>query len=132
MRQPQLEKVIRPEDSKLRLPWWGVLCVILGALPVLFLFDHFGRFDLARPSLTSVAMIAIVIALRWKWRGQVWFWSTVAVFAALHLLLILLVPWSTSWIPAAVIIPIGMADLFVMLWVLFVVAKLMDRSKVSV
>ncbi len=132
MRQPQLEKVIWPEDRKLRLPWWGVLCVILGALPVLFLFDHFGRFDLARPSLTSVAIIAIVIALRWQWRGQVWFWSTVAVFAALHLLLILLVPWSTRWIPAAVIIPIGMADMFVMLWVLFVVAKLMDRSKVSV
>jgi hypothetical protein len=44
-------------------------------------------------------MVAVAIALRWKLRQQVWFWITMTILAALHLPLILLVPWSTKWIP---------------------------------
>jgi hypothetical protein len=31
---------------RLRLPWWGVLCAIIGGLPIVWLFDHFGKFNL--------------------------------------------------------------------------------------
>ena len=40
--------------------------IILGGLPVLILFDHFGKFNLARPTLTSAVIVVITIALRWK------------------------------------------------------------------
>ena len=113
----------------MRLPWWGVLCVIFGALPLLFLFDHFRKLALARPTLTSAAMVTIAIALRWKLRRHVWFWITMAVIAALHVPLILFVPWTTKWVPAFVIIPIGMADLYVTLWILSVVGNFMERPK---
>ena len=109
----------------MRLPWWGVLCVIVGALGVLIFFDHFGQLALARPTMISAAMVVIAIAMRWKLKRHVWFWITMIIFAALHVPLILFVPWTTKWVPALAIIPIGMADLYLMLWVLSVVGKFM-------
>ena len=107
----------------MRLPWWAVLCGIVGVIPMFFLFDHFGKLGLARVTLTSVAMISIAVAMRWHLRRHVWFWSTMAVFAGLHVLVILFVPWTTKWVPAIVVIPIGIADLYAMLTVLPVVGK---------
>jgi len=66
--------------------------------------------------------------MRWKLKGRVWFWVTVAFLAALHVPLILLIPWNTKWIPVLVIIPIGIADLYAMLWVVSVVARYMGES----
>ena len=124
-------KVITKEDRQMRLPWWGVLCVMLGSLPLCLLFVYFGRFDLARPTLISVAIVAITIAMRWKLRRHVWFWGTMIILAALHVPLILFVPWTTKWVPALVTIPIGLADSYVMLWVLSVVGKFMEGPKPS-
>ena len=128
---PSIDKVLTAEDRKMRLQWWGVLCVILGALGVLIFFDHFGQLALARPTMISAAMVAIAIAMRWKLKRHAWFWITMIGFAALHVPLILFVPWTTRWVPALAIIPIGIADLFIMLWVLSVVGKLMERPKSS-
>ena len=124
-------KVITKEDRQMRLPWWGVLCVMIGSLPLYLLFVYFGRFDLARPTLVSLAMVAIAVAMRWKLRRHAWFWGTMVILGALHLPLILFVPWTTRWIPAFVIIPIGIADLYVMLWVVSVVGKFMGGPKTS-
>jgi hypothetical protein len=124
-------KVITKEDRQMRLPWWGVLCVMIGSLPLYLLFVYFGRFDLARPTLVSLAMVAIAVAMRWKLRRHAWFWGTMVILGALHLPLILFVPWATRWIPAFVIIPIGIADLYVMLWVVSVVGKFMGGPKTS-
>jgi hypothetical protein len=52
------------------------------------------------------------------------------VIAALHVPLILFVPWTTKWIPAIVIIPIGPADLYAMLAILSVVGKLTESPKI--
>jgi hypothetical protein len=115
----------------MRLPWWGVLCGIIGSALVAWLFDHLGRFDLARPALYSVAMVGVAIAVKWKLRGHLWFWITMTVIAALHVPLILFVHWSTKWVPAIVIIPIGIADLYAMLAILSIVGKLVERPKTS-
>ena len=127
----RLDKVITAEDKKMRLPWWGVLCIILGGLPLMYLFDHFGEEALARPTLYSAGMVGIAIAMRWKLRRHVWFWITMALIAALHVPLILFVPWTTKWVPAIVIIPIGIADLYLMLAILSVVGKFVERPKTS-
>jgi len=55
----------------MRLPWWGLLCVGVGAFSISFLFDHFGKFALVHPSLMSVLVVAFAIALRWKLRHHV-------------------------------------------------------------
>ena len=127
----QLNKIITEEDRKVRLPWWGVLCIILGGLPLMYLFDHFGEEALARPTLYSAGMVAIAIAMRWKLRRHVWFWITLTILAALHVPLILVVPWTTKWVPAIVIIPIGIVDLYVMLAILALVGELVEGPKAA-
>ena len=113
----------------MRLPWWGLLCIIAGGLPLIFLFDYFGKFALARPALDSIAMVTLAIAMRWKLRCHVWFWITITVIVALHVLLIVFVPWTTEWVPAIVIIPIGIADLFAMLAIVSFVGKFVEGPK---
>jgi len=76
-------------------------------------------------------MVAVAIVLRWKFRRHVWFWITITLLGALHLPLILFVPWTTKWIPAIVIAPFAMADLYVMLWVLSVVRKSMEGAQTA-
>ena len=129
------DRIVTKEDRRMRLPWWGVLCVGLGAFLLFFLFDHFGKFAFARPTLYAVSVIVITIAMRWKLKEQAWFWITMASLSALHILLILLVPWTSKWIPALVVIPIGIADSYAMLWVILFVGKLVgqpnDSHKIS-
>ena len=98
-------------------------CFMIGCALIALLLDYFGKFDIARPILYSTGMLFAVIVLRWKLRRNLWFWITMAVIAALHVPLILFVPWTTKWVPAAVIIPIGIADLYLMLAILYVVGE---------
>lgn len=97
----------------------------------MYLFDHFGEEALARPTLYSAGMVAIAIAMRWKLRRHVWFWITLTILAALHVPLILVVPWTTKWVPAIVIIPIGIVDLYVMLAILALVGELVEGPKAA-
>jgi hypothetical protein len=128
---PSVKKVITKEDKQLRLPWWGVLCVIAGTILFGLLFLKFGRLDLARPSLITAAIMVLAIIMRWKLKRHVWFWITMVILAALHVPLILFVPWTTRWIPAFVTIPIGIADLYLVLWVLSTVGKFMGDHKTN-
>jgi hypothetical protein len=124
-----MQPIIAQEDKQMRLTWWGVLCVVAGTVFLGLLFISIGRFDLARPSIVSVATVALAIIMRGNLRTHLWFWITMIVLAALHLPLILFTPWTTKWIPAIVIAPIGIADLYLMLWVLSVVGKFMGKQK---
>jgi hypothetical protein len=119
------------EKKPRTLPWWGVACVIIGAVPILFLFDRLGRFDLARPTLYSAGMLGAAVAMKWKLRRHVWFWIAVILIAALHVPLILFVPWTTKWVPAIVIVPIAVADLYATLGILSIVEKLLERLTAS-
>ena len=78
-----------------------------------------------------MAMLGVTIAIKWKLRRRLWFWITMIVIVALHLLLILFIPWTTRWVPAIVIIPIGIADLYAMLWIILVVGKFMEGPKTT-
>jgi hypothetical protein len=117
--------------KKMWLPWWGVLCVILGAMPVGWLFDHLGRFNLAMPTMSSIAVLGLAIAVKWRLRHELWFWITMTVIAALHILLILLVPWPTKWVPAAVFAGFSSVDLYGMLAIIDVVGKFLERPEIS-
>jgi hypothetical protein len=110
----------------MRLPLWGYIFIPVGAFLLFALFDHFGKLALARPTLFSISIIIIAVAMRWKLKGRVWFWITMAFLAALHVPLILFIPWTTQWIPVLALIPVGIADLYAMLWVLSVVGKRME------
>ena len=117
--------------KKLRLPWWAVLCLLIGGMPIPWLFDHFGRLDMMLPTWNSIAVLGLAIAVKWKLRWHVWFWITVTILAALHVSLILFVPWTTKWVPAIAIAGIDSVGLIVMLAILSVVGKFMEVPKAS-
>jgi hypothetical protein len=115
--------------KKLRLPWWGVLCGIIGSFLCAWLFDNFGKLELVLPTLNSIAVLGFMLVLKRKlWRHS-WFWGIMAVIASLHVPLILFVPWSTKWVPALAIAVIDSLDFCLILWILAVVGKFMDGSK---
>jgi hypothetical protein len=119
------------EAKKMRLPWWAVLCIIIGALPIYWLFDHFGRLNIALPILNVVAVLGFMLALKRKLWPHTWFWITMAVIALLHIPLILFIPWGTRWVPALAIAGIDSLDFCLILWILSVVGKLMNGSKAT-
>lgn len=113
----------------MRLPWWAVLCLIIGSLPIYWLFDHFGRLNIALPTLNCIAVLGFLIALKWKLRRCAWFWIIMTIIATLHVPLILLVPWTSKWVPAIAIALIDSVDFCVVLTVLSVVGKFMEEPK---
>jgi len=117
------------KKKAMTLPWWGVLCVIIGSMALSLVFYRFGRFDLVRPTEICAIVLGFAIVMRWKLRRHLWFWITMTVIAALHVPLILLVPWTTRWVPAFVITPIAIGDLFAILVILKLIGKFADRLK---
>jgi hypothetical protein len=101
--------------QKLRLPWWGVWCCLLPALPFFIFLDHRGRLDLALPILASFATIALVIMLKRQLAKHAWFWVLILLFSGLHVALIWLVPWPTRWVFPLISAGIASADFCVLL-----------------
>ena len=110
--------------KKVCLPWWGVLCLLIGGMPLPWLLERFGRPNLMMPMWNSVAVLALIFALKRGLYRQTWFWLTMAVIAVLHVALVLFVPWTRLWVPALVIACIDSVDFCMMLWTLSVVRRL--------
>jgi hypothetical protein len=106
------------------LSWKGGLAVVCGTLLIELTSLYFGKRALALPTIVSIIILASAGSMKWQLRRHVWFWMTMIVFAAIHGTLILSVHWTADWVPAVVIIPIGIADLYVMLTIIDVVGKL--------
>src|SRR3954471_691771 len=86
--------------KKVRLSWRGVLGVFILSLLVGGLFNYWGRFDLTLPVLGSVGAIGFVITVKQEMWAYRWFWTAMITLAALHVLLIVLIPWTTNRVPA--------------------------------
>jgi len=109
---------------KVRLPWWGVVCVGFGALPVYWLFDHLGRSNLGLPAAVATAVLGFTIDLKRNLGRRTWFWITITILTGVHVALLVLVPWPDKWIPAAVFAAIGSFDLVAMLVIIDAVGRL--------
>ncbi len=117
------------EAKKIRIPWWGVLLWMAACGLIDWLLISLGRFDLSLPALNSIAVVGFTIALKRKLGRHAWFWGTMAVLAALHIPLVLFVPWTSRWVPALAIAVIDSADFCVMIWIISVVGKLMEGPR---
>jgi hypothetical protein len=120
--------VAAAKKIRLRLPWWGIVSAIIVGLPLLWLFDHAGRFNLFLPTFNSVAVLAFAIAVKKNLTRHVWFWVTMSVLAVLHIPLILFVPWTTKWVPAIAIAALDSGDLIVILSIVSVIGKFMESG----
>ena len=107
------------------------MCLGIGSFLAAWLFDHLGRLDLELPTFNCLLVLGFTVAVKWKLRRHTWFWGTMAILAALHVPLILFVPWTTKWVPALVIAAIDSGYLIVMLAILSVVGKFVEGPKTS-
>ena len=127
--EKEVKKDVKTATKIQRLPWWGVLCLAVGSVPIFWLFDNFGRLDVALPVLNGIAVLGVAIAVKWKQRRRAWFWITMAVIVVLHGLAILYIPWTTRWVPATEIAGIFSIDLFVVFVILAIVEHFLERRK---
>ena len=117
------------EAKKLHLSWQTRLLIFLIGAPSVFLFAVYGRLELAMPLMIIIGMHGLVIFFKWKLRRQPWFWIAMTVSAALHVPLILFVPWTKRWVPVLAITVGATADFFLILWILLVIGKILGRPK---
>jgi chromate transport protein ChrA len=117
--------------KKMHLPRWAILPGIIIAFLCSWLFDYFGKLSMVLPVLNCIGVFGFLIALKWKLRKRTWFWGIMIFIAALHVPLILLIPWTTQWVPALAIAVIDSADFCVIVWVLAAVGKFMEEPSAS-
>jgi hypothetical protein len=108
-----------------------VLCGIIGSFLCAWLFDNFGKLELVLPTLNSIAVLGFMLVLKRKLWPRPGFWIIMAVLAALHVPLVLFVPWTTRWVPAPAIAVIDSVDFCLILWILAVVGKFMGKPKTT-
>lgn len=72
-----------------------------------------------------------MFVLKWKLRRNTWFWVVMIIIAVLHIPLLLFVPWTTRWVPAATMAVIDSADFCMILWILAIVGKFMEKLKAA-
>lgn len=104
---------------------------MLGAALLLPYLDHIHRFELAYPILCAGASIIGVVWVSPELRGHLWFWATIAIVAALHVPLILYLPWRAGWIPAPLLLVFCIADALIILAIIQAVQRLKDGTKAS-
>jgi hypothetical protein len=117
------------EAKKLHLSWRTRLYIFIIGAPTTFLFALYGRLESALPLMVIIGVLGLVILFKWKLRRHAWFWIAMLVIAALHVPLILFVPWTTRWVPALAITVIASADFCLILWIISIIGKVVDRSK---
>ena len=122
----EMKKEIRAA-KKLRLSFLQRLMTAAVGGTATFFLGLYGRLQLAWPLMISVGVLWLVVWLRWDLRRSVWFWITIAALGIAHLALILLVPWSASWRPAAVMAGISTLDFLFVLWVIVFVERAMRK-----
>ena len=117
--------------KKMRLPRWGILPGIIIAFLCSWLFDYFGKLSMVLPVLNSIGVFGFLIALKWNLRRRSWFWGIMIFIAALHVPLIMFIPWTTQWVPALAIGVIDSADFCLIIWILAAVGKFMEEPSAS-
>ena len=112
--------------KKLRLPRRAILPGIAVGSFCAWLFDRFGILNLFLPVWNCVAVLGFMLALQRNIWSRAWFWVAMTSIAALHVAVILYIPWGTRWVPALAIAGIDSIDLCATLWLLDAVGRFVD------
>jgi hypothetical protein len=117
--------------KKMRLPWWALLCMMIGGGLGSWFFDYIGRDSMALPTMNCIMVFSFLVVLKWRLRRHMWFWAILTIAAALNVLMILFVPWTENWVPALAIAVIDLADLIAILAILSAAGKIMGGTKTA-
>jgi hypothetical protein len=113
-----------------RTDYTGVIIVAL-LLPVYLVFYFLGMEEIGRSVSIVLGMTMLAVRVRWDLRKHFWFWAVIVLVLALHVPLLFLVRWPQGyhgWLPAIGTLPIGIADLLIILGAVRFVEKFMVKS----
>jgi peptidoglycan/LPS O-acetylase OafA/YrhL len=104
-----MEKVNTENVTARTAARWGLIVAVL-TIPVAVVVGHF--FDPGRGRAAGLALALMIGAVRafWYLRRHPWFWMSVAALVVIHVVLIILVPWSNKSFPAPALWPVAIAD----------------------
>lgn|ERR1035441_8353576 len=118
------------KDSQLKT-FLFALAAVAAASPVIPLLGYLGRPELERPAFYATATLAVAVEVCRDLRRRLWFWVSIVLLAALHVPLVMLLPWRAGWVPAPIILMFVVLDLIVMLTIIGFIEKLMSRKTAS-
>jgi hypothetical protein len=107
---------------------WGLIAGGL-AVPVYFVVNHFEGGGTARAAAASFGLLILIIRGFWNLRRHAWYWLTIAALVLVHLLLIIVIPWTNKIFPAPELAPVGILDGLAMYACVTIVKKAMTRGK---
>ena len=109
-----MKQLTQSQNSEVFTRKW-LLVVILCSSPLFALFAYFG--DPGRGRAAAIGMTVILYAARrgWASRGYAWFWILLTISIALHILLIVSVPWTNKSYPGPILLPFALVD-YAIVW----------------
>jgi hypothetical protein len=108
-----------------RTDYTGVIIAAI-LLPVFLLFYLLGKEEMGRSVFIVLGMTMIAIRVRWDLRKRFWFWAIIGLLLLLHVPLLFLFRWPQGfhgWLPAIGTLPIGLADVLIILGAVHFVEK---------
>jgi hypothetical protein len=105
-----------------------LLATMLCMIPVFLLFAYFGDPGRGRAAAIATGAIMLAVGGRSSLKSQRWFWVTLAVIIVLHVLLVVLIPWTSKSYPGPILLPFGALDYFIVWGCIKLVEKAMSRG----
>jgi hypothetical protein len=102
-------------DPKRQWTLRDYLLIALSGFPFGLVAARFFGLASGLPTTLAAAMIIYAVSWRWELRDRSWFWVAIAGIAAVHMVLISSVHWTTHWIPAFVSTPFCYLDFLLIL-----------------
>ena len=112
-----------------RLRWRGVLVTIGCSIILVFVFDHFGVYEFFRPVCGSVVVFFFTVRCHRELKGRPWFLAIVGALAAVHVWIIMSVPWPSRWVPAKVWEGYVTVDLVAVFIIIALMEKLLHEGR---
>jgi len=106
---------------------WGFIALLL-SLPVAIVISHFVDPGRGRAAGVSLALMIFAIRVFWRLKQRGWFWIAIAALTIIHVVLIVVIPWTNKSIPAPALWPLGIADFAAICGFIKLVEKAMSRG----
>ena len=114
--------------KKMDMPWWYIPFTLICGGGGYWFFDSVGREYLYLPTMNCILVFVFIIVLKWRLKRHGWFWTILTILAAIHVLLLLFIPWTEKWVPALGIAVIDTVDLIMIMAVFSFLDRLQEGT----
>jgi len=123
-----MEKVDTQNVTARTAARWGIIVALL-TIPVAIVVGHFVDPGRGRAAGLALALLIGAVRVFWNLRRRPCFWMSVAALVIIHIVLIILIPWSNKSFPAPTLWPVAIADFAAVCGFIKLVEKAMSRSE---